>query len=195
MSLTKAVHVRFWKSMGERFGKRWIDEYGDIPTRAWCDLIDRFTQDDIAEALLRLKDRAEHNRAYPPTHAEFEALLSKAAKLHEKPSQDFARGYWRSVIVHHVGRNLGYSFDELEPVIISNRQTLGASMRALLDKFDDLEKRTGQRTEGMYAACVDECLVLSEAFPQLETQYSFQGLIRQMQTRAIAEVGNGAAAR
>ncbi len=193
MSLTKAVHARFWKSMGERFGKRWIDEYGDIPTRAWCDLIDKFTQDDIAEALLRLKDRPEHSRSHPPTHGEFEAILVKAAKLHEKPSQDFARGYWRSVIVHEVGRNLGYSFSELEPVIVANRHTLGASMRALLDKFDDLEKRTGQRTDGMYEACVTECLSLSEGYPELETHYSFQSLMRRMRGMRRAEIANHAA--
>lgn len=183
MSLTRAVHKRFWETMGERFGKRWLDEYGDKPTKAWTDMLDRYTQEDITEALTRLKDRPEASRSHPPTHAEFELLLVRAAKKREVPSQDFVRGYWRSAIVHEVGKNLGYSIDELESVIVLNRATLGAGMRALLDKFDDLEKRTGQRTEGMHDACVSDCLALSEAYPELETTYSFQALIRLMRAK------------
>lgn len=169
--------------MGERFGKRWLDDYGDTPSRSWTDMLDRFTQEDISDALLRLKDRPEHCRAHPPTHAEFESMLAKAASLRRVDQTDYIRGYWRSLITHEVRRNLGYSYDELEPVIVANRETLGASMRALLDKFDELEKRTGQRTDGMHEACVEECLALSESFLGLETQYSFQQLARQMRGR------------
>jgi hypothetical protein len=78
--------------MGERFGKRWLDDYGNEPTKSWKDLLDRFTPDDLAEALARLKDRPEHNRSHPPTHAEFEALLTSAARRNNRPTENFRRG-------------------------------------------------------------------------------------------------------
>jgi|ERR1051325_1649688 hypothetical protein len=173
--------------MGERFGKRWLDEYGDKPTKAWTDLLDRYTQDDLSTALGKLKDRPEQSRAHPPTHAEFESMLAKVGAARKTDLTDYVRGYWRSAIVHEVGRNLGYNFDELEPVMVANRQTLGASMRHLLDKYDGLEKTTGQRTEGMHDACVAECLAMTESYPELETIYSFQALVRKMRAMQVAQ--------
>ena len=154
MSLTKAVHTRFWASMSERFGKRWFDEYGEKPSRSWCDLIDRFTQEDISGALTALKDRHESNRAYPPTHAEFEAMLFAAVKRNQKPNVDYMRGYWRSCIVNAVAagmqaRNFIKSFEEFEGFLIRHKHSLGQSMLRLLDEVCQMEYATGQRTIGM----------------------------------------------
>jgi hypothetical protein len=147
--------------MGERFGKRWIDDYGDIPTKAWADLIDKFSQEDLAEAFARLKDRPEHSRSHPPTHAEFEVLLAKAAKSHEKPSQDFMRGYWRSMVVMGVAGELGHTSSSLEPHVVARRDSLGAQMRALLDQLCDSERRMNQRTEGLHDLCREQCRAIA----------------------------------
>lgn len=172
MSLTKAVHTRFWNSMAERFGKRWLDEYGDKPTKAWCDLIDRFTQEDITEALARLKDRPEHSRSHPPTHAEFEVLLAKAARANEKPSQDFMRAYWRTSVIRSCefhAKRLGICEpDRFEAFLIRNRETVGYWMRDLLDEVHGMEKSVGQRTDGMNEFVERRCREILEAFQRAE---------------------------
>lgn len=154
MSLTRAIHTRFWKSMGERFGKRWLDEYGDTPTKSWTTMLDRFSPDDLSGALAKLKDRQEHSRAHPPTHAEFESLLTSVARANHKAEVNYRRGYWRSLIVAAVsggmqGRGLIVSGSEFEGFLIQHKSTLGTRMRELLDELETMELNTGQRTFGM----------------------------------------------
>lgn len=156
MSNTSKVHKRFWATMGERFGKRWLDEYGDEPTKAWSDLIDRFTPDEIANALLRLKDRPESARSHPPTHGEFESMLGKAQRAHASDGTDYVRAYWRSVIVETCMRHAA-----LLNIVSHGEKQLGALpagdvrdvaialMRQQLDWACDTERRNGQRTEAM----------------------------------------------
>lgn len=152
MSLTNAVHKRFWSAMGERFGKRWLDEYDDKPTRAWRDMLDRYTPNDISGALTLMDGKGWQ---YPPTLPQFEPLLKEAARHNKPDDQDWVRGYWRSVIVDRFSRDfwLGHlipSMEDFEQYLIQHRDTLGVELRQLLDHVDGLEKRTGQRTEGMH---------------------------------------------
>lgn len=105
MSLTNAAHDRFWRSMGERFGKRWLDDYGAKPSTAWKAVLDKFSPAIIVAALEALKERRESERAHPPTLAEFEAILEREGKKRASNSADLVRGYWRSVIVATVMRH------------------------------------------------------------------------------------------
>jgi hypothetical protein len=162
--------------MTERYGRRWTEQYGAEASPAWRELVNKFTLDDLKAALSRLSQEAPD---FPPTLPQFEAILAKAANTKRLDTTDYVRGYWRSVVIREIACNLGYTQNTLEPVIIANRKTLGASMRALLDEFDTLEKRTGQRTEGMLEACRERCIALSDSFPELETAHGFGRVMRE----------------
>lgn len=168
MSNTTKTHRRFWESMGERFGKRWLDEYGSEPTLAWRELLDRYNPREIKAALELMHQRALQ---HPPTEPQFAELLNaaqaKAKHSSDKTAADYRRDYWRSTIVHEVATRLGYDFGTFEPVLIANKTTLGASMRLLLDEVDDLESRTGQRTPGMEAMCGERCRRIAASFASL----------------------------
>lgn len=105
MSHNAKVHGEFWKSMGERFGIRWFEAHGKLPSKAWTDLLDRFDSEEIQNALLRLKDRPERERAHPPTHAEFQALLLAAQRAGGAGDESTVRSRWRSVVVATCLRN------------------------------------------------------------------------------------------
>lgn len=158
MSNTKAVHRRFWQSMGERFGKRWLDDFGDEPSRAWTDLIDRYTPEDIAGALSLLSTRHERNRSHPPTHDEFEALLARAVNTKRHDPTDYTRGFWRSLVISAVMTEAriiseawrSISYEAFEAIVIREQGTLGHSVCALIDNLAEAERRNGQRTLGLY---------------------------------------------
>lgn len=99
MSHTAKTHTTFWRSMAERFGNRWFDVNGKLPSKAWTDLLDQFALEEIEAAQLRLKDRAERERAHPPTHAEFQALLVSVQRTRGVEDAMPTRSYWRSVTV------------------------------------------------------------------------------------------------
>lgn len=175
MSLTKAVHARFWRNMGERFGKRWIEQYGETPTRAWTDVLDRVTPDDIANALLLLKDRHESSRSHPPTLDEFVVLLAKAASKRQGNTENFQRGFWRSEIiadVHAEGVRLGrwgnLNWVEFEALVVAHRDSLGVAMRRLLDDVCEMENRSGQRTPGLFRFVHDRSVAIADAFTPSE---------------------------
>src|SRR5690242_7176799 len=132
---TGKVHVRFWNAMTERYGRRWTEQYGPEASPSWRELVNKFTLDDIKAALAKLGQEAPD---FPPTMPQFEAILAKVANAKRVDSTDYVRGYWRSLIVHEVAKNLGHTFASLEPVIVANRHTLGTAMRELLDEFDAL---------------------------------------------------------
>lgn len=103
--MSAATNTKFWKSMAERFGKRWFDVHGPKPTETWVDLLDGFEWDAVEDALLRLKDRPERDRAHPPTHAEFQLLLAAAARSRGGNSDAQVRQHWRSIVVATCLRN------------------------------------------------------------------------------------------
>lgn len=163
MSLTHAAVKRFWDSMGERFGKRWLDDYGGTPTRAWRDVLDQYTPDVIAAALAALKDRPERVRSTPPTLAEFETLLAGAAR--HSPAAggaDYCRSYWRAIVVSNLERALCKDRAVISPAdlqrYIARHGAVYGNLRILLDELCDLEaKNQGQRTLGMYQLCLERC--------------------------------------
>lgn len=173
MTMTATAHKRFWRTMGERFGKRWLDEYGDEPTQAWKDLLNRYTPTEVSRALAAMGSRAF---AHPPTLPQFEALLAEASKAAKADTQDWRRGYWRACIVNAVAagmvqRGLISHPAEFEEFLVRHRHSLGAAMRNLLDDMDAMEQRTGQRTLGMERTCEARCRELVQRFqprPQLE---------------------------
>lgn len=170
---TKAMHERFWRTMGERFGKRWLDEYGNEPTKAWKALIDRYTPDEVKAALELMGSKGW---AHPPTEPQFESLLAEASKAAKADTQDWRRGYWRACIVNAVAagmvqRGLISHPAEFEEFLVRHRHSLGAAMRNLLDDMDAMEQRTGQRTSGMERTCEERCREIVRRFtpaPQLE---------------------------
>ncbi len=159
MSLTNAVRKRFWSAMGERFGKRWLDEYGEIPTLAWREMIDRYTPSDIGGALELM---ALKGWQHPPTQPQFEPLLREASRHNKPDEQDWRRGYWRSWIARYVAgdflhRELISDMDAFEAYLIEHRHTLGKILLALLDELDSMERDTQQRTQGMEDLCMRRC--------------------------------------
>ena len=156
MSLTNATIERFWKTMGERFGKRWLDEYGSQPTQAWRDALGGSTPTEIRAALDLMKLKGWQ---HPPTEPQFSQLLAEASRKVQAPVVDWKRGYWRSCVVSGFKAALGYSHEpeRFEQLVVANKSTLGASMLALLDEQCDLETRQGQRTDGLMTRCTNEC--------------------------------------
>lgn len=152
MSNTLKVYGRFWSTMAERYGKRWVDEYGVTPTKAWTDALDRFTPQDIASALARL---SVESPVHPPTLPQFEKLLGRAQRLSEGSTRDWVRGYWRSTIVDQFEREavaVGQvdRREKAEAFIVTYRTTVGAALRQLLDHVCELEHSNGEvRTTGM----------------------------------------------
>lgn len=170
MSLTEKTVTRFWATMVERYGARWVTTYGEKPTQAWRDCLQPFTPRDIGHALEALSLK-EHTRQHPPTEPEFRALLKAGARAGAKPTEDPAelrRGYWRSTIVHAVARAMGYTVDAFEPVLVANKHSLGRAMRDLLDEVDELEATTGQRTAGQESMCATRCREIVTAYRTLK---------------------------
>lgn len=172
MSLTEKTYARFWATMGERYGSRWLDTYGAAPTHAWRETLSAFSPQDIQRAIDMLADR-EETKQHPPTEPGFKALLQMAVRKGAKQVEDaleLRRGYWRSSIVHAVATGLGYTVETFEPVLIANKATLGQSMRDLLDDVDNLEAATGQRTQGQETHCAQRCYEIIVAFRFLKAK-------------------------
>lgn len=172
MSNTEATYTRFWKTMGERYGKRWLDDFGDTPTRAWKDCLSPFTPKDIQRAI-ELLALNENTKQFPPTEPEFRSLLQRAVRLASAPQEDpghVRRGYWRSVIVGECQRALGYAQNPLgfEQLVIANKHSLGLAMKNLLDEVDELEHATGQRTKGQHELVEERSRAIALAFRQLK---------------------------
>lgn len=169
MSLTEKTFDRFWKTMAERYGSRWLETYGDKPTHAWRELLAAYSPKDIGVAIEMLANRDE-TRQHPPTEPAFKALLQHAARAGSKPTEDpgeLRRGYWRSTIIEAVARQLGFTHASLEPVLIANK-SLGLAMKRLLDDVDELEHATGQRTSGQHDMVDARCRQIVDSFRQLK---------------------------
>lgn len=166
---TEKTHARFWEAMRARFGVRWLSEFGDAPTPPWIQLLNQYSPAAVKAAIdLMAEQRLEH----PPTLPVFEALLKRASNKHTSEfSQDFSRGYWRSMIVHECALRLHFAnrlssptSEAFEPYLIYHRHALGEPLRALLNELCDGERNNqGQRTKGLEMAVVTRCQTIIAA--------------------------------
>lgn len=72
---------RVWDRLGDWYGARFADQYGDLPSQDWCTVIDGSTNEDLIAVLIRV--RQEHV-TFPPTLPEFAALVKqvRAPRFH-----------------------------------------------------------------------------------------------------------------
>lgn len=171
MSNTEATYTRFWRTMGERYGKRWFDDFGDTPTLAWRECLRPFTPRDIQRAI-ELLALNENTKNFPPSEPEFRSLLQRSVRLNGAPQEDagqLRRGYWRSTIIGQCQRELGYGQRPLdfEQLVAANKHSLGLAMKNLLDELDELEHSTGQRTRGQHDLVEERARDIARAFRQL----------------------------
>lgn len=134
---------RFWRSMAERFGRRWLEEYGDTPTRAWADELAPWPADTVKTALAMMGQRAW---VHPPTLPQFQQLLRDADRAPTKSSEDFVRGFWRTVIVQEAAQAVGLPVGKFETFLAARAATLGAGLRQLLNDADSREKARNERS-------------------------------------------------
>lgn len=152
----KASHSRFWKIMGERFGSRWFLDMGANPTPAWTDLLDRYTAEQLSQAVELLKGRAENQRGHPPRLPEFEILLERARKSAPGDGVDHVRNHWRSVVAQTAMRHAAllrlvpWGTAELGKLPSDVYRIVLRHCQELLDWACDEERRLhGQRTASM----------------------------------------------
>lgn len=150
--MSNPILARFWRSMGERFGKRWLDEYGPEPTRAWEEALRPWDADVVRGALEMM---GEKGWQHPPTLPQFQALLRDAERKHAKPADDWVRGYWRTIIVHEAAASLNMSLEQFGQFLVRQRDTLGLELLTLLDEFDARDKARGKRTDEEIGWCRD----------------------------------------
>lgn len=148
MTNTAETSTRFWARMAELYGRKWVEEYGAEVPVSWRELLDKYTPTELKAGISALRMRSSQ---FVPTQPEVAQLLEQSrARAMNKSSDpnELRRGYWRSCIVEQVARNLGYTGETLEPVVIANKSSLGRAMADLLNEVDESELRTGQRTPG-----------------------------------------------
>lgn len=173
MAATDEFVKRFWQRMGETYGSRWAETYGMMPTQAWRELLARFSPQAAQAAMGDLQSQA-HLRQHPPTLPQFESLLIAALRSgrQEATAADFRRGYWRSRVIHGVSDAMGWRLtgeigQSFEGLLIANRDGLGRACRDLLDQLDDLELKSGQRTQGQEDHCHAACQRIASAYAHL----------------------------
>lgn len=149
--MSNPILARFWRSMGERFGKRWLDEYGPEPTRAWEEALRPWDADVVRGALDMM---GEKGWQHPPTLPQFQSLLRDAERKHAKPTQDWVRDYWRTTIVDAASHAIGMDWKQFEPFLVKHRDTLGVELRELLNEFDARDKARGGRTDEDIRWCI-----------------------------------------
>ena len=152
MSLTEKVHVRFWRTMGERYGRRWFDEYGEQPTQVWRETLEGYTPNDIKTALDLLPTKFP---LHPPSQPAFAQLLAEVAqKLRHEP-HDYTREYWRSVVTRTCLRHAAllnivpWGTSEMRALPSDVYEVAMRKCRELLDWACDTERKQGQRTPGI----------------------------------------------
>lgn len=172
MSATNELCKRFWDRMASNYGDRWTKAYGSEPTKAWIELLGKYSPNNIGMMLNDLPNHV-HLRQFPPTLPQVEAMLLASCKVARAAltEADWRRGYWRSSVVSAVIHELNASglvrrtdSREFERVMVANRATLGRAMADLLNELDELEIRTGQRTEGIHALCTSRSRSIAGAY-------------------------------
>lgn len=158
MSDFKTLADKFWLRMGEKFGKRWIDERGTAPNDEWRALINRYTEYQISLALDDLP-----KWAHPPTHPEMAAhLRSFSARDMQKTPADYARDYWRSCIVaeiEHQGWLRGYwrRNTSLLNLVEPMRANALRAIQSLVEEMCRAEMQVGDRAPGLLRKAVSDC--------------------------------------
>ena len=74
------VIQRFWKRMGERYGRRFTGQHGDAPSDAWVQALMTLTLFEIGRGLDLLKDIDRDNGYWPPTPEQFVKLAMPAER-------------------------------------------------------------------------------------------------------------------
>lgn len=165
MSLTTAIITRFWRTMGERYGQRWLQDMGDKPTKSWVDLLNRYTPNQISKAIGLL---ATESPLHPPTNPQFEKLLERTRRQSGE-GVDYVRGFWRSALMRELEDELLYrklitERRQAEQYLSERKHSLGERLRDLLNRLCEAEGANGgQRTEGLHNTARDSVRALVSA--------------------------------
>jgi hypothetical protein len=65
---------RVWDRLGDWYGARFADQYGDLPSQDWCTVIDNTSNDDLVAVLVQVR---QQHVTFPPTLPEFAALVKE----------------------------------------------------------------------------------------------------------------------
>lgn len=65
---------RLWDRLGDWYGARFADQFGDQPSQDWCTLVDNATNEELVAVLVLVRQR---HVTYPPTLPEFSALVKE----------------------------------------------------------------------------------------------------------------------
>jgi len=65
---------RVWDRLGDWYGARFADQFGDVPSPDWCTVIDNVSNDHLVAALVLIRER---HVTFPPTLPEFVALVKE----------------------------------------------------------------------------------------------------------------------
>lgn len=84
--------------------------------------------------------------------------------------RNHTRDYWRTCVVNEVRKCFGVSWNELESMISDNAETLGASLRKVMDDLCEQEQRDG-RTGGQQRACHRWCADIAREFAHLHPHH------------------------
>jgi hypothetical protein len=150
---TEKTHQRFWEAMRARFGKRWLDDFGNEPSAPWIQLLNKHTPNHLRDALELM---GEQKLQHPPTLPQFESLLKHASSKAPHQDTDLPRKYWRSVIHGTCMRHAAllnlvpWGETRLERMPTNEIYELAERQcRELLDWACDSERTAGQRTPGI----------------------------------------------
>jgi hypothetical protein len=66
---------RVWDRLGDWYGARFADQFGDQPSQDWCTVIDQTSNDDLVAVLVQVR---QQHVTFPPTLPEFAALVKQA---------------------------------------------------------------------------------------------------------------------
>lgn len=66
---------RVWDRLGDWYGARFADMFGDQPSQDWSVLIDRVSNEDLVAVLMLVRER---HVTFPPTLPEFASLVKEA---------------------------------------------------------------------------------------------------------------------
>lgn len=65
---------RVWDRLGDWYGARFADQFGDQPSQDWCTVIDQTSNDDLVAVLVQVR---QQHVTFPPTLPEFAALVKE----------------------------------------------------------------------------------------------------------------------
>jgi hypothetical protein len=72
-----------WDRLGDWYGVRFADQFGDVPPPDWCALIDKSASTELVQVMVLLRQR---HVTFPPTLPEFAALVKEVRKPVERKS-------------------------------------------------------------------------------------------------------------